>query len=156
MTTQETPVTEATEETPAPEEVQVVESGPKELRDALAREKAKNAKLSARVMKDEFAAIGLDPEQGLGKAIAKEYQGELDAEAIKEYAATEYGYEAPTTENPAQPAIDAGNARLEQVNNNTESLEPATLQEKARKAAADGDMTAAANAKAELLRKKFQ
>lgn len=155
MTTQENPVTEETATTEEPE-VQVIESGPKELREALAREKARNAKLSARVMKDEFAAIGLDPEKGLGKAIAKEYQGELEADAIKEWAAAEYGYEAPTTENPAQTQIDRGNDRLEQVQNNTESLEPETLQERARKAAAEGDMTAAANAKAEMLRRQFQ
>ena len=92
----------------------------------------------------------------VGKAIAKEYQGELNKEAIAAFAAEEYGWEPSTVENPAQPVIDAGNARLEQVQQSTESLEPATIQEQARKAAAEGDMVAAANAKAALLRAKFK
>lgn len=149
-TTNEAP--EVNEETP---EVEDHTSGPKELREALKRSNQENKELRARVMKDEFAKAGLDPTKGLGKAIAKEYDGELDAEAIKAYASEEYGWEAGSQENPLQPQIDAGNERLEQVQNSSQPIEANTLQEKARKAAAEGDMVAAANAKAALLRAKM-
>ena len=37
--------------------------------------------------------IGLDPSTGLGKAIAKEYDGDVTAEAVAAFAMSEYGHE---------------------------------------------------------------
>ena len=64
-----------------------------ELRAAYDREKdrrmAAETELSKRLMSD----IGLDPTTGLGKAIAKEYSGDLTVEALGAYAHDEYGHE---------------------------------------------------------------
>ena len=82
--------TEATEQT---EEVEG--SGPKQLRDALKREKEKNARLTSIALGNAFKQVGLNPEKGLGKAIAKEYEGDPTAEGVAEYAKTEYDWEVP-------------------------------------------------------------
>ena len=80
------------EEAPAEEtHEEATESGPKQLRDALKRSQEENAELREILMQDAWAKVGLDPTQGLGKAIAKEYKGKPTAEALAEYAETEYG-----------------------------------------------------------------
>lgn len=79
-------------------------TGPKELREAYDRMKRENAALRGQVMGTHLSNIGLDPEVGLGKAIAKEYSGELTVEALAEYARTEYGHEGTVQAAPPDVA----------------------------------------------------
>ena len=157
MTTNET--TMETTEAPANDDLDAdvtdLRGGPKELREALKRANEDRDKYKAQAMTTAYAEVGLDPDKGLGKAIAEMYDGEPTAEALAEFAA-EYGHEAPEVENPAQPAIDAGNQRLDDAHQASQSDEPKTQHEQAREAAAGGDLRTAGNIKADLLRKKFQ
>jgi len=102
MTTEATPTEEVVNETP------VVPEAPKELRDALAREKDTSHGYRVQLMSSAYETLGLSPETGLGKAIAKEYTGEPDAEAVAKFAKEEYGYEAPET--PEKEALTKAEA----------------------------------------------
>jgi len=105
--------------TTEPDETQDDTSGPKALREALDREKARNDELLARANTAEaqlkqkaFSELGLDPNTGIGKAIAKLYDGPADVDAMRAYAETEFGYTAPTTGaaavvHQAQDRVDA-------------------------------------------------
>lgn len=148
---------EATE-TPVEVEAEApVESGPKELRDALKREKAENKKLREIAMKDAWAKVGLDPATGLGKAIAKEYKGDPTAEALGQFAADEYGHNAPEgPENEQQPAIETGTVLQEQVQSESKPVVPNAPEETRRKAEAEGDWETAGRIKADKLRKMLR
>lgn len=154
MTTEiETPA----EETPVEEATQVVESGPKELRDALKREKAENKELREILMEDAWEKVGLKPDEGLGKAIAKEYKGKPTAEALAAYAAEEYGHNVPDApENEKQPAIDAGTDLQERVQSQSKPLVPDAPEEQRRKAEAEGDWDTAGRIKANKLAKMMR
>ena len=147
-----TDTTETTveEQTPAPEG-----SGPKELREALKRANEERDKYKAQAMTTAFKQVGLDPDKGMGKLIAEHYDGEPDAEALAAYA-SQYGHEVPNVENENQPAIDAGNARLDQVNQSADPSEPMTPAEIARRAQAEGNMVLAQNAKVAQIRQKMK
>jgi hypothetical protein len=65
-----------TEATPAaPPDLDDPDSGPKQLREALKKSQAEVARLQSQAMTDAYAALGLDPEQGVGKAVAVTLDG---------------------------------------------------------------------------------
>ncbi len=68
------------------------------------------------VLASHLEAIGLKPDQGLGKAIAKEFQltGEVTAETVAAYAKSEYGYEQSAQPTPPPPEVVAAD-RIGQV-----------------------------------------
>ncbi|GAG27024.1 unnamed protein product [marine sediment metagenome] len=105
-----------TTETSEVEEPKAEQSGPKGLRDKLAQVEAENARLRAGAMTSAFKDIGLDPEMGLGKAIAKEYKGETSLEALTAYAKDEYGHVAPADPtHPQAQTIVQEQQRLDQA-----------------------------------------
>jgi hypothetical protein len=147
----ETEVIEEVEESPEPVDEG---NGPKELRAALKRTNEENAELRGLLMKDAWTAIDLDPERGLGKAIAKEYKGQPTASALAEYAATEYGHNVPDApENPAEPVITDATAQAEAIRNVTQPVVPDAPEEARRKAEAERDWDTAGNIKANKLRR---
>lgn len=88
------------------------ESGPKALRDArdraLAAEKEANqraAEAEAKLMITSVRAAGLDPTRGVGKALARTYEGEPDVDKIIEYAQSEYDW-TPPVGGRAHPAAE--------------------------------------------------
>lgn len=143
--------TETTEVTEAPEG-----SGPKELRDALAREKDKAHGYRVQLMVGAYKEIGLNPETGLGKAIAKEYDGDPTAEAIAEYAKTEYGYEAEVHENPQGQAIKEGQKQVDAANQQSQSITPGTEAAALQEAQASKDYATAGAIKANQLERLFK
>ena len=96
------------------------QDGPKGLRDALDRREAelkeKDAeinRLTGRLMESAFRDAGLNPLEGMGKAVAKLYEGDPDPAKIAEYANTEFGWEAPSKEQtPAAAAFAAPQQRV--------------------------------------------
>ena len=151
-TTEVTEATETTEVTTTAPEA----GGPKELRDALAREKEKAHGYRVQLMVGAYKEIGLNPETGLGKAIAKEYDGEPTAEAIAEYAKTEYGYEVELHENPQGAAIQQGQAKVDAVNTQGQSVAPGTESQALAEAQANKDYVTAGRIKAERLERLFK
>lgn len=120
MTTQET--TQATETAESDQQVKE----PAELRAAYEREKERRKAAEQSVLKTKVEAIGLNPDEMLGKAIVKEYDGELTKEAIAAFAQDEYGYEPPST--PAQPEPTPGQteqARADKLQNASLPTQPA-------------------------------
>ena len=90
-----------------------------------------------------YDSIGLDPENKLGKAIAKEYDGEASLEALSAYAKEEYGYEKAETTEPLSPQtqqIAQGHAALEQIGQTAGSVPLAPEEgDNLAKAEAEGD-----------------
>jgi len=77
------------------------QDGPKGLRQKLSRVEKENRSLREQVMKSHLEALGLRQDIGLGKAIFKEYSGDFSLEAIRSYAADEYGHDSGTA--PVEP-----------------------------------------------------
>ena len=144
--------TEATEQT---EEVEG--SGPKQLRDALKREKEKNARLTSIALGNAFKQVGLNPEKGLGKAIAKEYEGDPTAEGVAEYAKTEYDWEVPEgTVNAEAAERRDKQATLEAVESKTVPVKSSlTPKEAEREAQEAGDFDLAGRIKAQRLAERM-
>ena len=101
-------MSEETIETPA-------EETGKGLRAQLEKTIAENKSLKADKLTDGITAIGLNENDGLGKAIAKEYSGEYSKEAIASYAKEEYGhtFEALPVVNPQAAVITQGQAQVD-------------------------------------------
>lgn len=142
--------------TDAPEEVVTEASGPKQLREALKRSQEEASGYRTQLMTSAYQDVGLNPETGLGKAIAKEYDGEPTAEALATYAKAEYGHVsevAPENEKSAQ--IIAGQTVLDKVDAVSIHTTPKTEMEELHKAQADGDLTKQGQIKANQLGKMF-
>jgi hypothetical protein len=96
------------------EQLEDPEVGPAQLRAALKRERTENAGLRAQQMTTVYAEADLDPTAGLGKAIAKEYDGPMTLEALTAYASEEYGYVVPEApSNPQAQMITTEQTRLD-------------------------------------------
>lgn len=127
--------------------------GPPELRAALKAANARNAKLEAIVMKDVYAAADLDPTKGLGKAIAKEYDGEPTIEGLAEFAKAEYGYDVPEQpDNPVAEQVVEATATADAIRQVTKPVVPDSKDETRRKAEAEGDYETLSQIKGDQLR----
>lgn len=131
-------------------------NGPKQLREALKRSQEREAQFRGQLMERAYTEAGLDPAKGLGKAIAKEYDGEPTTDALLAYAKEEYGHE-PTVkpENDLQPEITKGQKVVDDVQTISSSQESSTDKERLKKAEAEGDLAVAGDIKAKQLRKLF-
>lgn len=78
-----------------------------QLRGHTKKVESENSALREQVMKTHLAEIGLNGETGLGKAIAKEYDGEYTVEAIAAYAKAEYNHEHESGSTPPEVARQA-------------------------------------------------
>jgi len=146
---------ETTPTTETPEEPKETGGG---LRKQLEATLAENKTLKAEKLEGSFKAIGLDPTQGLGKAIAKEYDGEISTEALAEYADSEYGhkFEAPPELNPQVAQIAGEQAKLDQVGQTAGSVAPPTEADALAKAEAEGDYQTTMAIKGAQVARQFQ
>lgn len=111
--------TEAVEQT----EVEPEEKTPAWYRDQMAKKESEieelrkqNNTAKVRLMERAFADAGLNPTEGLGKAIAKEYEGDPDPAAVRKYAIEEYGWEPPEpAANPLAAVVGQAQARVSQA-----------------------------------------
>jgi hypothetical protein len=72
-------------------------------------------------MASRLDAIGLSKNEGLGKAIAREYDGDMTVEALGAYAQSEYNYMG--TAETVPPEVEVG-ARLTQLDGVSEAVTP--------------------------------
>ena len=110
---------ETTETTEAPTEE------PKGLRATISKQsgqlkdqQTEIATLTTQLLATAYEELNLDPEKELGKAIAKEYTGAPNVDALAAYAKEEYGYVRPEAVEPVTPQaqqIAQGHAALDQV-----------------------------------------
>lgn len=120
MTAQDKPMTETTEAQKSESQSLV------EYKDRLEKE---NKALRQRVLSSDLERLGLAADQGLGKAIAKEYKGDLTYEALASYAQEEYGhvYEGEVVQPKVTPEqIETAQKRADQVQAVSEPVTPPT------------------------------
>ena len=126
----------------------------KQMRETLERQSAEIEVLRADQRENLMEKAGFDPTTGIGKAVAKdisrgEYEGEMTAEALQEYAKQEYTWvaeaasETTETEETAAVAkvVAEGTKQVEQVQN---AGSPPTVEDpadRAETAEADQDWT---------------
>lgn len=134
------------------------EGGPKALREALERAKAEAAEArkeanayKVRALEAAFREAGLDPAKGVGKAVAKEYDGEVTPEAIRAYAESEYGWEAPSQESAIAPVVREAQARVSSVQAESVSQPTSMIDQQIRDAEQSGDFAAAVALKTQKL-----
>jgi len=129
----------------------------KGLRAQLEKTLAENRELKADKLGATFASLGLELDKGLGKAIAKEYDGALSKEAVAEFAKEEYGYvaEPVVPQHPDTPVITQEHARLDQVGQTAGSVAAPTQDEQLAAAEAAGDYTTTMGIKGNQVAKMF-
>lgn len=92
---------------------------PSQLRKWAEAQQAENKALRSQLIGAQLREIGLDPDTGLGKAIAKEYAGSIDPDAVATFAAEEYGYTpappAQETDTPPAPPVEAPPTRAQEL-----------------------------------------
>ena len=126
----------------------------KGLRAQLEKTLAENKTLKGREMARSFDDLGLSLDEGLGKAVAKEYDGEITTEAIAAYAKSEYNYdaEAQASQHPQAEAIDQGTTQIDAASQGAGSVPIASTEtEVLASAEAQGDYTTAMNVKSQQL-----
>lgn len=80
--------------------------------EALADKEKEANKLRVKLLESTFKEVGIDPAKGLGKAIAADYDGEADAEALRNFAIEKWDWEPPTSENPIAGAVTEAQGRV--------------------------------------------
>ena len=135
---------EPTEAAETVEDAPTGESKPEEakgLRKQLNEAHATIATQRTDLLTPAYQTLGLDPETGLGKAIAKEYQGAASLEALAEFAEKEYGHVAPeaSPDHPQAQQVQLAQAALDQVGQVAGSVAPLGQAEQLDKAEAEGD-----------------
>jgi len=93
-----------------------------QLRDEYKRLKAENKAYKQNVMNSALQSIGLDADKGIGKAVTKLYDGEMNSDSIAQFVQEEFGEGvANVTNEPVQEPTVADNvvqaqSRVEQLN----------------------------------------
>lgn len=82
------------------------------MREVIERLQTENTALQGVARQAAFKEAGIDPSTGLGKAIYRTYEGEIDPTKIVEFAQAEYDWEAP-----AEPAVTDAERRIATVGN---------------------------------------
>ena len=100
---------------------------------------------------------GFDPASGQGKALKDLYKGELEVDAVKQFAEENYGWssETPTevTQEQAQKSrVVTSQESLDTVIEASVPVEPVGIDDQIAQAQQDGDWLTSANLKAEKLR----
>lgn len=131
------------------DESKVGETG-KGLRAELNKRIASEKKYKTMLLEDAYRKLGLDPMTGLGKAIAKEFDGDPTVKALGEYAEAEYGYKPTPVEvtHPQAGQIVDEQGRIDQVGQVATTQQPLKENERLAKAEAEGDFATAGAIKA--------
>jgi len=94
------------------------EGGIKELREEYKKLKAENKAYKQNVMNSALQSLGLEADKGIGKAVTKMYDGEINSEAIAAFVQEEFGevgaIDAKTEPNTTDNVVQA-QSRVEQL-----------------------------------------
>ena len=140
-------------------------SGAKQMRetikrkdDAIADLEAKLASYQEKELDSTVKNIGLDPTTGFGKALKQVYKGDVNNEALLEFAKQEYGYEAEgvAAQETPQPAQDTAvqsdaRARVEALGDSSQSIVPQDASELLQKVTDSGNTQDSIRAKLNLM-----
>lgn len=154
QTTQETAEEPETTQTEAGEETSQPKSEGGQLRDKLEAEIEKRKALEDRLRKSAFKEAGFDPEKGHGKLLAQVYDGEPDADAIRQVA--EEHELSPNLSAPQQRTEEEVNRqqagqRTDQVMGSSQPSDELSIEDQITQAEQSGDQATATALKMELL-----
>ena len=116
---------------------EVEDNSPKGLREQLKKETARRKEAESQLVGLTLSELGLDPSQGLGKAVTQLYDGKVETESIKEFVAKEFNYgvqEAEMSEVPVDDKatkseqVNMSEARVQQLDKVASHVETSTLE----------------------------
>ena len=129
----------------------------KAMRERIKELEATEKEFKSVQMGNAIKDAGFDPESGQGKALKDLYKGDLQPEAIQQFAKENYGWgsETPTEVDPqaAQKArVVSSQESLDTVIEASVPVEPVVIDDQIAQAQQDGDWQTSSNLKAEKLR----
>ncbi len=126
----------------------------KQMRDRIKELESVEKEYKSVQMANAIKDAGFDPETGAGKALKDLYKGELQADAIKEFA-SQYGWgEAPqpTQDELQRQRVVSSQDNLDTVIEASVPVEPVGIDDQIAQAQADGDWQTSSNLKADKLK----
>ncbi len=102
----------------------------KQLRDEFKKLKAENKAFKAQAMNTALESLGLEADKGIGKAVTKLYDGEMNVTDIKDFVNNEFGdaiNAEPVVENKIADNVTEAQGRVEQLNKLGINAEPVDI-----------------------------
>ena len=102
----------------------------KQLRDEFKKLKAENKAFKAQAMNSALESLGLEADKGIGKAVTKLYDGEMNVSDIKDFVSNEFGdaiNAEPVVENNVAENVTQAQGRVEQLNKLGVNAEPVNI-----------------------------
>ena len=102
----------------------------KQLRDEFKKLKAENKAFKAQAMNTALESLGLEADKGIGKAVTKLYDGEMNVTDIKDFVTNEFGdaiNAEPVVENKVADNVTEAQGRVEQLNKLGINAEPVDI-----------------------------
>ena len=127
----------------------------KQMRERIKELESAEKELNSVKMANAIKDAGFDPDTGAGKALKDLYKGELQADAIKEFA-SQYGWgdapTEPTQEELQRQRVVSSQDNLDTVIEASVPVEPVGLDDQIAQAQADGDWQTSSALKADKLK----
>jgi len=127
----------------------------KSMRERIKELEAVEKEFKSVQMDNAIQDAGFDPNTGAGKALKDLYKGELQADAIKEFA-SQYGWgdapAEPTQEELQRQRVVSSQDNLDTVIEASVPVEPVGLDDQIAQAQADGDWQTSSALKADKLK----
>jgi len=137
------------------EDMQEDNNAIKQMRERIKELESVEKEFKSVQMANAIKDAGFDPESGEGKALKDLYKGELEANAIKEFASN-YGWgnapAEPSQEELQRQRVVSGQDSLDTVIEASVPVEPVGLDDQIAQAQSDGDWQTSSNLKADKLR----
>ena len=137
------------------EDMQEDNNAIKQMRDRIKERESVEKEFKSVQMANAIKDAGFDPESGEGKALKDLYKGELQADAIKEFASN-YGWgnapAEPSQEELQRQRVVSSQDSLDTVIEASVPVEPVGLDDQIAQAQSDGDWQTSSNLKADKLR----
>jgi hypothetical protein len=137
------------------EDMQEDNNAIKQMRERIKELESVEKEFKSVQMVNAIKDAGFDPESGEGKALKDLYKGELQADAIKEFASN-YGWgnapEEPSQEELQRQRVVSSQDSLDTVIEASVPVEPVGLDDQIAQAQSDGDWQTSSNLKADKLR----
>ena len=129
----------------------------KQMRERIKELEAKEKEFKSVLMGNAIKDAGFDPDSGQGKALKDLYKGDLQADAIKQFAQENYGWgsETPTEADPQavqKARVVSSQQNLDTVIEASVPVEPVGLDDQIAQAQADGDWQTSSALKADKLK----
>jgi hypothetical protein len=133
------------------------ESNPlKQVREELKKTQAENKELKSFMADSVFKEAGFDTTAGEGKALKSLYDGELKADAIKQFASDNYGWgqssEVDQEQNAQKARVVTSQQSLDTVIEASVPVDPVGIDDQIAQAQQDGDWQTSSALKTEKLK----